>query len=87
MRGAARLNEHQLHAMKHHGGSTDGICSVVNELLALRLKVEQVRFLVEEQAEDEGLWIVAATAPEAYLQDSLRKLHHYVEKPIFPRKA
>lgn len=36
--------------------------------------------LVLEQAEDEGLWFIAETAPEAYLQRELRKLHAVVEE-------
>lgn len=35
--------------------------------------------LVNQQAEDEGLWFVAQTAPEAYLQAALRKLHAAIE--------
>lgn len=35
--------------------------------------------LVQRQAEDEGLWFEATTAPEAYLQQELRKLHAAVE--------
>jgi hypothetical protein len=35
--------------------------------------------LVHAQAEDEGLWFVAATAPEAYLQQALRAVHAAVE--------
>ena len=35
--------------------------------------------LTNEQAEDEGLWFVAATAPEAYLQQELRRLHAVIE--------
>jgi len=35
--------------------------------------------LVDQQAEDTGLWFEAATAPEAYLQQELRKLHEAVE--------
>ncbi len=35
--------------------------------------------LVNKQAEDEGLWFVAQTAPEGYLQQSLRELHAVVE--------
>lgn len=35
--------------------------------------------MVAEQAEDEGLWFVAATAPEGYLQQELRRLHAAVE--------
>ena len=35
--------------------------------------------IVCQQAQDEGLWFVAKTAPEAYLQSELRKLHLAVE--------
>lgn len=35
--------------------------------------------LVQQQALDEGLWFAATTAPEAYLQAALRKLHAAVE--------
>ena len=35
--------------------------------------------IVAEQAEDEGLWFMAATAPEAYLQQELRRLHAAIE--------
>jgi hypothetical protein len=37
--------------------------------------------LVEQQARDDGLWFEAVTAPEAYLQQELRKLHMLIEKP------
>ena len=37
------------------------------------------RELCAEQAEDEGLWFQAQTAPEAYLQAALRALHAAVE--------
>lgn len=36
--------------------------------------------LVEQQAEDEGLWSRAATAFEAYVQKALRELHAAVEQ-------
>ena len=36
--------------------------------------------LVSRQAEDEGLWFEAQTAPEAYLQQELRKLHEAIER-------
>lgn len=36
--------------------------------------------LVDKQAEDEGLWFIAATAPESYLQQELRKLHAEIER-------
>lgn len=35
--------------------------------------------LVQKQAEDDGLWFIAQTAAEAYLQQELRKLHHSIE--------
>ena len=35
--------------------------------------------LVEQQAEDEALWFLHPTAPEAYLQEALRRLHAAVE--------
>ncbi len=38
-----------------------------------------LRALVDRQAEDEGLWFFAETAPEAYLQQELRTLHAAVE--------
>jgi hypothetical protein len=38
-----------------------------------------VRQLVERQANDEGLWFIAETASEAYLQEGLRRLHEAVE--------
>jgi len=38
-----------------------------------------VRRLVDEQAGDDGLWFVAQTASEAYLQQELRRLHAAIE--------
>lgn len=38
--------------------------------------------LVEKQAEDEGLWFIPQTAPEAYLQQALRELHAAVERDV-----
>lgn len=34
---------------------------------------------VDKQAEDGGLWFEAQTAPEAYLQQELRRLHSLIE--------
>lgn len=48
-------------------------------LLDLR-QLEKVRKLVSLQAEDEGIWFSAMTAPEEYLQKELRKLHQVVER-------
>ena len=49
---------------------------IVRAALAEPTTAQQV---VSEQAEDEGLWFVAATASEAYLQQALRRLHAAVE--------
>jgi len=43
-------------------------------------KAKEIKKLVGEQAEDEGLWFCAETAPEAYLQHQLRTLHFLIEK-------
>lgn len=42
-------------------------------------RIEAARAVIEEQTEDEGLWFVAKTAPEAYLQQELRRLHRAIE--------
>ncbi len=35
--------------------------------------------VIEIQASDEGLWFQAQTAPEAYLQRELRRLHEVIK--------
>ncbi len=47
----------------------------LDNYLVARPSFGPVRALVDEQAEDEGLWFIAQTAPEAYLQQELRRLH------------
>ena len=42
-------------------------------------RCRKARKLVEEQAEDEGLWFKAGTAAESYLMRALRLLHAAVE--------
>jgi hypothetical protein len=46
---------------------------------------DSLREIVDEQAEDEGLWFVAVTASEAYLQEELRRLHAAIEAAL-PRQ-
>ena len=41
---------------------------------------ENLMKIVNEQAEDYGLWFQAQTAPEAYLQNALRRLHEAIEE-------
>lgn len=45
----------------------------------LRERLDKIQALVNQQAEDEGLWFDAQTAPEAYLQLALRKLHAIID--------
>ena len=44
------------------------------------MSVDDLKAIVDKQAENEGLWFVAQTAPEAYLQLHLRALHDAIEK-------
>ena len=39
-----------------------------------------VQRIIDEQAESEGLWFKAETAPEAHLQQELRRLHKAIEE-------
>lgn len=43
-------------------------------------KPGKLQALVDEQAKDDGLWFEALTAPEAYLQQELRRLHKAIEE-------
>jgi hypothetical protein len=43
------------------------------------IKLEKLKELVNLQACDEGLWSLADTAHEAYLQQELRRLHGAIE--------
>ena len=46
---------------------------------AIDPSVRELKELVNKQAEDDGLWFIATTAPESYLQQELRRLHALVE--------
>ena len=61
---------------KNHNITYAGTISRLEAALAQPNTAQQV---VDEQAEDEALWFVAQTAPEAYLQQALRRLHAAVE--------
>ncbi len=41
-----------------------------------------LRAVMDQQAEDEGLWFVAVYSTEAYLQAELRRLHAAVEAAL-----
>lgn len=59
---------------------------VVSESLPDNGRWNSVARTVSEQAEDDGLWFVAKTAPEAYLQAALRRLHSIIEAPAAIRE-
>lgn len=40
---------------------------------------DELQELIDKQAEDEGLWFLAETAAEIYLQEALNELHKAVE--------
>jgi len=52
---------------------------ISNRIALLEETIEVQLMLVRKQAEDEGLWFVAQTEPEAYLQQELRRLHGAIE--------
>ncbi len=43
------------------------------------MTIEDIKKLVQEQIDDEGLWFIAKTAPEQYVQNALRELHKIIE--------
>lgn len=49
------------------------------DVFAAALDEHAIKAMVDEQAADDGLWFLAHTAPEAYLQQELRRLHAVVE--------
>jgi hypothetical protein len=61
-------------------GSVDRVLTRYEQKIKrLEGELAAIRELVNKQAEDEGLWFVAATGPEAYLQQELSKLHAVIE--------
>ena len=53
---------------------------ILSEFYRLEASLRAIRDLVDEQANDEGLWFYAHTAPEGYLQAALRKLAQVIEE-------
>ena len=48
----------------------------------MKMDDKALRKIVDEQAEDDGLWFKAETCAEAYVQQELRKLHAAVESHL-----
>jgi hypothetical protein len=42
----------------------------------------RIQAVVNEQADDDGLWFVARSISEAYLQEELRRLHAVIEQAV-----
>ncbi len=57
----------------------DAAC-FIETIRQLERRIAEARAVVEAQAEDYGLWFRATTAPEAYLQQELRRLHRVIEE-------
>lgn len=55
------------------------VIALLDYLASLTQQQASLRELVNAQAEDDGLWFVAQTAPESYLQHELRRLHAAIE--------
>ena len=53
--------------------------SMKDQVFNLRETINKIKKIVHEQAKDEGLWFISERAPEAYLQQELRKLHAVIE--------
>lgn len=49
------------------------------QLEASNERVRAARIIVDEQAGDDGLWFIAETCAEAYVQQALRRLHAAIE--------
>ena len=67
----------------------DAVLAQIDAALAAPAKLtdEQIDLtavarIIDEQAEDEGLWFRAEHATEAYLQAALRELHAAVERAL-----
>ena len=59
------------------------LCCARSEITRLCAEIErmrdQIQSVVDEQAADAGLWFIAATVTEDYLQTALRRLHGVIE--------
>jgi len=58
---------------------TEHMLKMSQRIAGLEAENARLQAIVDEQAEDEGLWFVAETAPEAYLQQELRRLHAAID--------
>jgi hypothetical protein len=60
--------------------TTHHICDCnIEKMIRLEKWIAGIKKCVDIQAEDEGLWYIAESAPEAYVQQALRSLHEVIE--------
>ena len=67
------------------GITTSGTTNITSEIAQLEAENERLteaKEVIKVQAEDEGLWFLAKTAPEGYLQQELRRLHAIIEGDV-----
>lgn len=64
---------------KFAAAANEQIADLQSQLTAANEKLASARKVIERQANDDGLWFLSRTAPEAYLQAALRNLHAAVE--------
>jgi hypothetical protein len=65
----------------------DGLRAEIAKHEASTQRLLNIIAVVNEQAEDFGLWFDAVYATEAYLQQELRRLHSAIDGSINPHEA
>jgi sensor histidine kinase regulating citrate/malate metabolism len=81
--GTVAAKDAEIAALKAQLVSTDNMLwDVQDERDRLREALHKIQGAVDVQAEDERLWFLARTAPEAYLQQELRRLHAKIESVL-----
>ena len=68
-------SERSEHVIRRQRGSDD-----VDLFVDAARRVVNAQAIVDEQAEDEALWFIDVSAPEAYLQQALRRLHAAIDQ-------
>ena len=70
----------EIEALRHTEYASDEVVmEMLNTLELVWSEFEAARTVVKEQASNPGLWFLAKTAPEGYLQQELRRLHAVIE--------
>jgi hypothetical protein len=60
--------------------STDDAHKIISEIRRLQDKLNVIQSVVDEQANNIGLWIWPENAVEEYIQSELRRLHKVIEE-------